>query len=203
MGTSINDNDDKISVFTLPISFQKRKSHSFKHVFLEILSQRPFFLITPSVMSRSQYYKNNSKFDSRYRSSADYGMWFEIMQKGDLYIIDENLIHYRTHDQQWTQSAIKENYKIPDCIPLYRDYAQKSKLFKKGYNFSYYKLMLVQSIKLNNIGRFKKGQIFLRMILKENKKYFFPWIIMYLFLNFLRIKFSLNNLLIVKNKLKK
>ena len=204
MGTSIDENNMELSVFNLPKAFEDKKSVSFELFFLEILSQRPFFLITPSIMTRAYYYEDKCVFNKRYKSSADYGMWFEILQHGDLHIINESLICYRTHDQQGTFLEIKKNCKIPDCIPLYEDYANKNKpLFWSSFTYTYYKLMLIQSIKLNNAGNFKKSQIFLRMILKRTKKYIFPWIILYSFINFLNIKFSLNNLLIIKNKVKK
>jgi glycosyltransferase involved in cell wall biosynthesis len=204
MGISIDENNKKLSVFTLPKKFFQKTSLPFSPVFLEILSQRPFFLITPSIMTRGTYYKENSKFNNRYRSSADYGKWFEILQKGDLYIIDELLINYRTHNQQGTFLEIKKNYSIPDSIPLYQDYSKiNEELFGNEFNYIYYKLMLVQAIKLNNIGRFKKSQIFLRMILKRSKKYFFPWIAVYMLFNLLNLNFNLNILLIIKNSLKR
>ncbi|MFV7234931.1 glycosyltransferase [Flavobacterium sp. ZB4R12] len=204
MGNSIDDNDNVLSTFILPKNFEKKKSLPFTLVFSEILSQRPFFLITPSIMTRSKYYKDNSKFNSKYKSSADYGMWFEILQRGDLYIVNERLINYRTHNQQGTFLEIKENYKISDCISLYEDYAKKNKeLYWDSFKYSYFKLMLIQAIKLNNIGKFRRSQLFLRMILKRTKKYIFSWIILFMFCNLLHIRFSLNNLLTIKKCLRK
>ena len=156
-------------------------------------------MITPSIMTRAIYYKDNFTFNKRYKSAADYGMWFDILQKGDLFIINESLINYRTHDQQGTFLEIKKNYNIPDCIYLYEDYAKKNmNLFWTDFKYSYYKLLLIQAIKLNNIENFNKSQLFLWMIIRRTKKYLFPWILFYLGLNYMKIKFPLNKLLKMK-----
>lgn len=204
MGYSIDHNSEIISRFTLPKSFENRTSLSFETVFLEILSQRPFFLITPSVMTRTIYYKENSRFRERYKSSADYGMWFDILQKSDLYIINEPLIHYRTHDQQGSQLEIKANYKIPDSLPLYYDYAKRNKkMYWRGYLHSYFKLMLIQAFKLNNAKNYRKSQVFLRMILRRSQINIFPWVILLLFFNAFRISINLDKLIKIKKLIKR
>ena len=71
-------------------------------------------------------------------------------------------------------------------------------LFWTDFKYSYYKLLLIQAIKLNNIENFNKSQLFLWMIIRRTKKYLFPWILFYLGLNYMKIKFPLNKLLKMK-----
>lgn len=199
MGYSIDASDNILSQFKLPKSFTEGTSITFQEVFHEILSQRPFFIITPSVMTRSSYYKLNHKLNSKYNSAADYGLWFEILQEGNLYIHSDALIRYRTHDNQGSQKEIKENYEIPDSVVLYEDYANTDKeLYWKQFLYSYFKLMLIQAFKLNNIGIFDKSQMFLKMITKRSSKYIFPWIVVLSLFNLLHLRFSLSRLLSLK-----
>jgi glycosyltransferase involved in cell wall biosynthesis len=202
LGYSIDADDEIFSTFQMPRAFENKKSVPFNDVFLEILSQKSVFLITPSIMTRTVYYKNRT-FPAKYSSAADYGMWFELMQEGNLHIINENLIKYRTHDKQGSQLEIKENCKIPDSIAVYKDYAEKDKKqYWKKFQYTYYKLILVQAIKLNNLGDYKKSRIFLALINRYTNFYLNPVFNLLLACNLLHLKLSLNKLLSIKTFLK-
>ena len=204
MGYLIDSEDKILKEFELPDRFRGEKLISFDSVFAEILSQRPYFLITPSILTRTTFYKQNSRFEDRYKSSADYGKWFEILKKGDLVILNENLIKYRTHEQQGSQLEIKENLKIPDCINLYKDYALHNKnLHWNKYLYSYYKLMLVQAVKLNNIKNFKRSQIFILLIRRHGVKRFSFFMSALMIMNLIQIKLPLKYLIILKRLFKK
>lgn len=169
MGYSIDKSDQVLFEYKLPIS-----NHSGAFEFLEllnlILSQIGQFIITPSVMTKAEDLKSIEFENLKYVSARDYEIWFQIAENSLVHIINEPLINYRRHENQGSEVEIYRNIGIPDTIPLYEAYALKYKNeLWKNYLITYSKLIFVQSVKLNNILKFKESNYFLRLIIEKTR----------------------------------
>jgi glycosyltransferase involved in cell wall biosynthesis len=169
MGYSIDKFNEILFEYKLP---NKGQGGTFR--FLELLNlifkQIGQFLITPSVMTKTIDFKTIRTEKIKYNSASDYEIWFQIAENGFVHIIDEPLINYRRHDRQGSENEIYRNNGIPDSIPLYEEYASKyRKELWKNYLFTYSKLMFIQSVKLNNILKFKESNSFLRFIIEKTR----------------------------------
>lgn len=106
-------------------------------------------LNTVTVLIHKSYFEEKGKFDEHLFTSQDYDMWFRLFQNQKTVFLDEDLVHYRWHDEQGTQAD--EEF-INNCKILARqmrmqiDGAQIERLFGTKYEFYYYLLNYYYSI---------------------------------------------------------
>lgn len=94
----INSHGKIIGESKLPIKLRNKRSYYFPEIFLSIMSNLNF-LICPSAMVRSKIYKELASFDGdRFGTSADLDMWFRILERYPIAILNEKLMNYRTSD---------------------------------------------------------------------------------------------------------
>lgn len=204
LGYEINENDEITSEYRLSKTFDKKDEYKFDDIFTAILKQEGLFLITSSVMVKKEAYNKCGTFylNERYASAGDYEMWFRILQKYNIAIIDEPLIRYRIHGAQGSQVEIRQNFKLPDSLNVYYDYMTVDKnKYLSLYNYTYYRLVRVLAIKYNNIRSFNESNKMINLIFKQTSSYYLNlfWLIL---LNFLRVSINLNTLINIKKAIK-
>jgi glycosyltransferase involved in cell wall biosynthesis len=184
----------------LPPTLRGDNVFHFNEIFGAILRQNDYFLITPSITVRKVAYNYCGSFDrtNRYKSASDYEMWFRLMQRYKTGIVCEPLIRYRIHDRQGSQLELRANFSKPDSLDLYYHYAmQEYSMFGDLYKYSYYRLMRIVAIKLNNQGSFKESRDAIELISIEAPE--ISWHLNWLSLaNYLRVRISLSLILCIK-----
>lgn len=179
MGTVINNLNQFIYSFHFPTCFESNQSLlGFNDVLNGILSSNnhEILLITPSIMARKECYQRLGTFqiNERYKSAGDYEMWLRIANSYQVYIINEQLIHYRIHSGQGSETEIRQNIEILDIIIVMSDYIQKSsdpKLLRKYSNWRD-KLLIRTALKQNAVSLYDKSNTTLNEIAEI--KYLFP-----------------------------
>lgn len=186
MGTVINSLNQFIYSFNYPTCFESNHSLlGFDDVLNGILSSNnhEILLITPSIMVKKECYQRLGAFqiNERYKSAGDYEMWLRIAHSYQVHIINEQLIHYRIHAGQGSETEIRQSLEINDIIIVMSDYIQKSsdpRLHKK-YTKWKDKLLIRTALKQNAASLYDKSNTTLNEITEI--KYLFPK----LFLNLL------------------
>ncbi|KIM09151.1 MAG: hypothetical protein KU28_00465 [Sulfurovum sp. PC08-66] len=205
MGVEIDSSGIEYKSISLPKSLTSKNEYSFDDIFTSILNQEGLFLVTPSIMVRASIYQELGSFrlNERYKSAADYEMWFRIMQKNKIALIDKQLIRYRRHENQGSQHEIYDNVKKPDSLNVYLDYA-KNNYSKYGdlYEYSFYRLMRVLAVKLNNSKEFSKSNQVICEIIELNQN-FNRKLLWLLLMNKFRLRVKLNSFIVIKKILKK
>ena len=205
MGNEIDKNGIIHKSISLPKSLPIKDVYTFEEIFTSVLSQERLFLVTPSVTVKAEAYHRYGNFNlnKRYKSAGDYEMWFRIMQGYKLGLVNNSLIQYRYHEAQGSHHEIRTNIKKPDSLNVYLDYA-KINYNKYGtlYEYSYYRLMRILAIKLNNSTEFSKSNQVIFEIIDLNTKFKIN-LVWLLIMNRFRLKVNLNSLITIKKILKK
>lgn len=192
MGCAIDQNNNYLQSYNLPKNkYIFTKLLDFEHVFKGILlSKRDQTLfITPSIMVKKECYDSLGTFDlsERYKSATDYEMWLRISRSYHAYIINEQLIQYRIHPAQGSETEIRQNIEIYDILTVMEDYSIYISKKKTKEKFLYWKnhLLLHTALKQNGMAYFYHSQ----QTLKKINAFAFIFIVMILRLsNFLKIK---------------
>lgn len=164
-------------------------------------------LIHPSVMIRKEFLiENNLKYSEEFMYSQDFELWTRINKNGKIAIIPQILVLYRIHKNQVSlekKDKQKELYEIVlkrnlkelemdesniEYIEILNGY-KKEKDLPELYKFINKSIEQNDKIKIYNNKSFKKVLYnrYDNILLKENKKYFFKYIlkinnIIYMFL---------------------
>lgn len=186
MGIAINNINQILYSFEFPTCFKSNQSLlGFDDVLNGILSNNNYdiLLITPSIMVRKECYRSLGifKIHGKYNSAGDYEMWLRIANSYQVYIINEQLIHYRIHAGQGSETEIRQNIEINDIIIVMDDYIQKSSdpQLQRKYSKWRDKLLIRTALKQNAASLYDKSNTTLNNITEI--KYLFPK----LFLNLL------------------
>lgn len=179
MGAVINNLNQFIYPFHFPTCFESNQSLlGFDDVLNGILSSNnhEILLITPSIMARKECYQRLGTFqiNERYKSAGDYEMWLRIASSYQVYIINEQLIHYRIHSGQGSETEIRQNIEINDVIFVIGDYIQKSSDLQLQRKYSKWrdKLLIRTALKQNAASLYDKSNTTLNEITEI--KYLFP-----------------------------
>ncbi|MBN8702665.1 MAG: glycosyltransferase family 2 protein [Bacteroidetes bacterium] len=76
----------------------------------------------PTVMMRTDFIKkNNLQYDTNFKHAEDYKLWTDvIINKGEIHLLEEELLLYRIHDTQITSTKTEEqkiiSNKIRECF---------------------------------------------------------------------------------------
>lgn len=90
--------DDKqaiIGEINLPDKNVKQIKYNFDRLFNDILS-RGNYLVCPSAMVKKEVYENIGIFTDEYGSCLDTDMWFRILKKYPIMVINKKLLLYKT-----------------------------------------------------------------------------------------------------------
>ena len=79
------------------------RTYGFEEIFRYVIRNHNFF-VCPSALVRTQVYKQHVRVwdGAKFRSSADLGVWFKILEKYRIGILPEPLINYRQSPSQGT-----------------------------------------------------------------------------------------------------
>lgn len=101
------ENNKQIVVLGTSIEFigQKKGMKKFDNKNLEIQSLFNNFIVHPTVMMRSEFFKSNKLcYNEDFSKLEDYELWDRVLEKkGKFYILEEPLLKYRVHKNQITQ----------------------------------------------------------------------------------------------------
>ncbi|MFC1952559.1 glycosyltransferase family 2 protein [Chloroflexota bacterium] len=98
--TIINDRDEKIGECNLLSRLSNKGIYQFPELFICVLEYGNF-LLTPSCMVKGQLYKELVPFDfDRFGASSDLDMWFRILERQPVAILDEKLMCYRISNKR-------------------------------------------------------------------------------------------------------
>lgn len=98
----VNDRGEVIGAHKLPVELKGKRICYFSEIFISILENMNF-LVCPSAMVRSKTYKDLAPFnDDEFGISADLDMWFRILERHPIAILDEKLMSYRISNAQWS-----------------------------------------------------------------------------------------------------
>lgn len=192
MGCAIDQNNNYLQSYNLPKNMPAFTGIlDFDYVYNGILLSRgeQTFFITPSIMVKKECYDILGKFNisERYKSAGDYEMWLRIAQSYPIYIINEQLIQYRIHPAQGSETEIRQNIEIYDILTVMEDYSIYISKKKTKEKFLYWKnhLLIHTALKQNGMAYFYHSQ----QTLKKINDFGFIFIVMILRLcNFLKIK---------------
>lgn len=123
----INIHDKIIGESKLPVELSDKRIYCFSEIFLSILSNLNF-LICPSAMVRSKIYKELAPFNKdMFGTSADLDMWFRILERYSIAILDEKFINYRISN---VHGSFKINYLRTEEADFFKvmDYYLSSKV---------------------------------------------------------------------------
>lgn len=96
----INDRGDAMGEHKLPVELKDKGIYHFEEIFYSIL-ENGNFLTCPSVMVRSEIYKELAPFnDDEFGTSADLDMWLRILERHPIAILNEKLMSYRISETQ-------------------------------------------------------------------------------------------------------
>jgi glycosyltransferase involved in cell wall biosynthesis len=98
----INEDNEVIGVHNFPNDLSNKNSYNFEEVFLSIMGSFNF-LMCPSAMLRGTVYKELAPFNyERFGTSADLDMWFRVLERYTIAVLDEKLMCYRISKSQGT-----------------------------------------------------------------------------------------------------
>jgi glycosyltransferase involved in cell wall biosynthesis len=101
-GNIINENDEIIGEFKLPLGIKGGEPHDYQKIFNSALEYADF-LPTPSAMVRREIYQKFSPFRyDQFCSASDFDMWLRLAEYGPIIILDEKLMNYRVSKTQGT-----------------------------------------------------------------------------------------------------
>lgn len=179
IGIAINDINQFIYPFHFPTCFESNQYLlGFDDVINGILSNNNYeiLLITPSIMVRKECYRSlgTFKINERYKSAGDYEMWLRIANSYQICIINEQLIQYRIHAGQGSETEIRQNLEINDIIIVMGDYIQKTSdpQLQRKHNKWRDKLLMRTALKQNAVSLYDKSNTTLNEITEI--KYLLP-----------------------------
>lgn len=117
MANHINDRGEVIGEHKLPVELKGKEIYYFHEIFISILKNGNF-LTCPSAMVRSKIYKDLAPFnDDKFGTSADLDMWFRILERRPIAILDEELMSWRVSE---THGSYLYNYLRADEADFFK-----------------------------------------------------------------------------------
>lgn len=121
----INSSGEIIGESRIPSHLKNKKCYHFYEIFTSIL-ENGNFLVTPSVMVKSEIYKKMIPFnEKKFDTSADLDMWLRILEKHPIAIIDEKLMSYRISYEQGSYQLRKTRTEEADFFKVMNYYLSK------------------------------------------------------------------------------
>lgn len=117
MANHINDRGEVIGEHKLAVELKGKGIYYFSEIFISILKNGNF-LVCPSAMVRSEIYKELAPFnDDKFGTSADLDMWFRILERCPIAILDEELMSWRVGE---THGSYLYNYLRTDEADFFK-----------------------------------------------------------------------------------
>ena len=112
----------------MPKELRGKSTYHFSEIFKAVLHHGNTFLLPPTFMARKEIFANMGLFDDHgsFGCSADLEMWLRILEKYQIGILQENLIHYRDggrgakYNQLRTQTS--DFFKVMDYYLIDKGY---------------------------------------------------------------------------------
>lgn len=150
---------------------QKKNIYNYDQIFNFILKYFNF-LICPSAMFETQIVRNIGKFDEKYKMSCDLDMWFRILEKKSIGIINQELITVDLNNSASLSEFEKDNlndfFLVVDSI-IEKKY--QNKLTK--YQNTNYKILKMRDYSRILYNLFNKDETLkLKKIIKKIDFYF-------------------------------
>ena len=102
MANLINEKGEVYAAARLPVGLRGKRVYYFPEIFISMLENADF-LMCPSCMVRGKLYEELVPFDEeRSGVAGDLDMWFRILEKYPIAILDEKLMSYRVSNLRVT-----------------------------------------------------------------------------------------------------
>jgi len=118
--------------------------------------------VTPSIMVRRSCYQQLGLLDNsgRFRSAADYEMWFRIAAQHPVIVIPRPLVRYRVHQGQGSEQELRRNVALPDIVSVldaYLDAAGDAAGLRAEYRRYRNRVCFKTALKQNCRGEFARS----------------------------------------------
>lgn len=101
-GNIINEEDEIVGEFKLPLVIKGEKPYTYPQIFFPALEYGDF-LPCPTAMMRSEHYLKLAPFRyEQFKSASDLDMWLRAAGRAPVVILNEKLINYRKSKTQGT-----------------------------------------------------------------------------------------------------
>ncbi len=142
----INKESQNIGTSNFPRELLNREFHSlnFSQLFALILKYDNF-LMTPSVMSSVNIFKNNiNLLDQRFNKAADLDMWLRFSLIGGVGIISKKLMSYRISENSFSFNEKYTRTESRDMLKLLKFYLNTYN--DLNFNINHYKYLVFKDI---------------------------------------------------------
>ncbi|GFO70145.1 hypothetical protein GMLC_37240 [Geomonas limicola] len=164
LATVIDENGDEVSPILLHPEVPELPCYGFPEVFRAVLRDGAgrIFLVTPSIMVRRSCYQELGILDNsgRFRSAADYEMWFRIAARHPVIVIPRPLMRYRVHQGQGSEQELRRNVALPDIVSVldaYLDAAGDDAALRAEYRRYRNRVCFKTALKQNCCGEFRRS----------------------------------------------
>lgn len=136
----IDENSKIIGTFNLPKEVKESNPYAFDEIFRLVMIYGNF-MICPSAMIRRGAFKKLGGWEfSKFKTSADLGLWLKISKEHSIMMLDKKLINYRTSSYQGSWLSRKSTRRADYFLVMdyYFDEIKKRGL-EKYYYINYIK----------------------------------------------------------------
>ncbi|MGA9187253.1 MAG: glycosyltransferase [Methanosarcina sp.] len=127
LANQINEQGEVIGEYKLPVELKNNGTYCFSEI-INLILKKGNFLLCPSAMVRGGLYKELSPFNvEKFGTSADLDMWWRILEKCSITVLNEKLMNYRISK---TQGGFSYNYLRTDEADFFKviDYHLSTKV---------------------------------------------------------------------------
>lgn len=96
------------------------KENRAKHQWLRYFFEHGNALCHPSVLIRKECYKHCGYYVDHYGQLPDFDMWVRLLQRYDIHIVSEPLVHFRVRDQEANTSGDRPDARMQWHYEFYR-----------------------------------------------------------------------------------
>ena len=115
----------------------KTKHMKSGYVFNDLLSRN--FIPAPTVMMNVSILKEVGGYDLNYQYD-DYPLWLKISKNNKIFFVDEYLVKYRTHDNNYSNDLIRTIKNVEKILNSWNQEIIFNKIIKHFYLKSFYEL---------------------------------------------------------------
>ena len=132
MAHSIDSIDNIIGELYLDKKFKGRDHIDFRMFFHSYFESDKGSLVCPTAMIPRKVYDEIGMYDSKnYQCTFDYDLYFRILEKYPIKILEKKLIKYRIHDEQDTKKLKKKGIEPQEFYKLFNKFSRSPLLINK------------------------------------------------------------------------
>jgi glycosyltransferase involved in cell wall biosynthesis len=128
-GYTIDENDTVTGEMFMDDPLKKSELIDLNMAFYSYIESGKGSFICPTTMIPKKVYSEIGKYDSAgYRYAFDYDMYFRILERYPIRIINEKLIKYRIHSGQGTKKVVIKHHKPDEMFLLFNKFIKSPAL---------------------------------------------------------------------------